>query len=295
MRFGLLSYATANLGDDIQSLAAERFLPKVDLLINRETLDRDQGGADEIAIILSGWYMANPWRWPPHPLIRPLLVSMHISAVRRSRKRFWIPSPAWAMLRRKGRKWLQTHGPVGARDTATLELLQSHDISAWYSGCLTLTLPRYEGKRLDRIIACDLPDVIVKALRDRTRTPIECVSHAHTDLQDHAARRAKACHLLSLYASAQAVVTSRVHCALPCLALGTPVLFVPLAPDQARLQPALDLTHTATPASIIAGAAGFDLDDPPPNSNAFLALAEPLAAKCKAYFGAISGAEKTAP
>ena len=32
--------------------------------------------------------------------------------------------------------------------------------------------------------------------------------------------------LLNKYARAKMVITSRIHCALPCLALGTPVIFV---------------------------------------------------------------------
>ena len=32
--------------------------------------------------------------------------------------------------------------------------------------------------------------------------------------------------LLSRYAKAQLVITSRLHCALPCLAMGTPVIFI---------------------------------------------------------------------
>ena len=31
--------------------------------------------------------------------------------------------------------------------------------------------------------------------------------------------------LLNKYASSQYVVTSRIHCALPCVGVGTPVLF----------------------------------------------------------------------
>ena len=39
VRFGLLSYpAVANLGDAIQSLAAKRFLPRVDLRVPRERM-----------------------------------------------------------------------------------------------------------------------------------------------------------------------------------------------------------------------------------------------------------------
>ena len=35
IKYALLSYDTENIGDEIQSLAAKRFLPRVDLLLNR--------------------------------------------------------------------------------------------------------------------------------------------------------------------------------------------------------------------------------------------------------------------
>ena len=42
MKYGLLTYRKneSNIGDYIQSLAAKRFLPKVDVLVNREELNK---------------------------------------------------------------------------------------------------------------------------------------------------------------------------------------------------------------------------------------------------------------
>ncbi len=42
----------------------------------------------------------------------------------------------------------------------------------------------------------------------------------------HGYKLRKAIEILNLYASAKLVITSRLHCALPCLALGTPCLFL---------------------------------------------------------------------
>src|SRR5690606_2212306 len=60
-------------------------------------------------------------------------------------------------------------------------------------------------------------------------------------------RWAKALDVLKAYANAKLVITSRIHCALPCLAFGTPVIFVDTAleagPERARLESLLDLFH----------------------------------------------------
>jgi hypothetical protein len=56
------------------------------------------------------------------------------------------------------------------------------------------------------------------------------VELTHTLPKDHGfseeEKIAKAKALLDRYARASLVITSRIHCALPCLGLGTPVLFI---------------------------------------------------------------------
>ncbi|MFN7134746.1 MAG: hypothetical protein ACK4N5_21885, partial [Myxococcales bacterium] len=141
MRYGALDYRTINLGDQIQTLAALRFLPQVDAWIERDALGHYQPATpDPIAVILNGWYGHQPESWPPHEAIRPLLVSMHLSALpgnertRLSSQDFLLRAPAVEYLRR--------HGPVGARDLTTLALLRRSGVEAWFSGCMTLTLQR---------------------------------------------------------------------------------------------------------------------------------------------------------
>ena len=56
MRYGLVVYQdSANLGDDIQSYAAIRFLPRVDEYIEREELDAFYPEQEQpIAVIMNG-------------------------------------------------------------------------------------------------------------------------------------------------------------------------------------------------------------------------------------------------
>src|SRR5690242_11169019 len=66
MTFGLLSYCTANLGDDMQSIAARRFLPRVDCYVDREALDAPDAPHDQrLALIMNGWFCHRPDKWPP--------------------------------------------------------------------------------------------------------------------------------------------------------------------------------------------------------------------------------------
>jgi hypothetical protein len=283
MNFGVMAYDTGNLGDQIQSIAAARFLPRVDVLLQRDALDLDPDGTDCIYAILNGFFMGSPAHWPPHPRIRPLLLSMHLDTRRPSRKRPWRPSAATRMLSPMGRRWFVEHGPVGARDRATLALFQRHGVPSWHSSCLTLTLPEVTAARDDLVVACDLPEPYLGALRGRTRSDVLAVSHEDPVTIGHAARMAKAQALLDLYGRAKAVITTRLHCALPCLAIGTPVLFVPIPLDYDRQQPAFEFARVAMPAAFLLGQYHFDADFPTANPQGWRAFARTLAERCTAF------------
>ena len=274
-----------NLGDDIQSLAAQAFLPQVDHILPREALDSEPPGTGPVRIILNGWFLHQPGRWPPHPRIQPLLVSFHLRASLPSRLRRWAITPERMLLRRHG-NYLRDHGPVGARDHATAAWLQRHRVPVYHSGCLTLTLEhRARGGRGGELVACDLPAPLVDELAARSGRPPLVVTHAEAAATADEERRAKARALLDIYQRAACVVTTRLHCALPCLALGTPVLFVALEQSE-RLRPAMELANWTTAEAFLARRDGFDPLHPPANPGRHLPLAEQLRRRCRAFAAA---------
>ncbi|HKP75251.1 MAG TPA: polysaccharide pyruvyl transferase family protein [Longimicrobiaceae bacterium] len=285
--FGLLDCGSANLGDEIQALAARRFLPRVDRLVARERLDADPGGEGTTRVILNGWFMHDPRRWPPHEKIAALPISMHLSSVRPSWRTPRHRIPARVLLSRHNLAWLHRHGPVGARDPHTLELLTRRGIEAWYSGCLTLTLPpRDRSLAGERVVACGLGPEVVAGLARRTRHPPVAVDHVGGSVTGAGERMERAAELLDMYAAARLVVTSRVHCALPCLAMGTPVLFVRTAHDPTRQRPAVELARHVTARELMDGRVPFDCDDPPPNPEAWRAFVPELVRRCEAFVSA---------
>lgn len=253
MKHGLMIYdenqRTFNVGDYIQSLAAKQFLPKVDHFINREKLAEYQG--DDIQLIMNGWFTHNTTNWVPAKKIHPLLVSFHINN-----------TAAPNMLSMKGINFLKQNQPVGCRDHFTVEQLKAKGIDAYFSGCMTLTLDSYkvdDSERGDDIYIVDplygfpnkqriFYDVrsVLRSVRngeifnmhvkDQFMQQIfteEFLAKAHYVEQELPARTyteeqkfAMAEDLLHKYARAKLVITSRIHCALPCLALGTPVIYI---------------------------------------------------------------------
>ena len=66
MKYGiLLNNRTDNIGDDIQSYAACRFLPSIDYYVDRENLDTFGYGEIEepVTVIMNAWYMYNKLLW----------------------------------------------------------------------------------------------------------------------------------------------------------------------------------------------------------------------------------------
>ena len=288
--FALLSYRTGNLGDEIQSLAARRFLPRVDLYVDRDALDVAPPGEEPVRLIMNGWFLHRPFRWPPHPRFRPLITAFHLDAFR-PRRNPWRRTAADALLADSALDWLRRHGSVGARDPATERRLRERGVECHHSGCLTLTLQRPDVPRGDRIVACDLPDRLLAALARRTRQPPIAVSHVDHTTVGVTERMARAQALLDLYAQAKAVVTTRLHCALPCLAMGTPVLFIPNPRERERQEPALMLAHCAEPRDFLAARDRFDPEDPPPNREDFRPLADALVRECEAFVARADGTD----
>ena len=74
--------------------------------------------------------MHAPYQWPPKSgKVIPLTVSMYIDqADSKVLDTFFSDTSI---------KYLNDHGPVGARDLSTLELLQKHGVESYFSGCMT--------------------------------------------------------------------------------------------------------------------------------------------------------------
>jgi hypothetical protein len=234
-RIAGLAVSTENLGDHIQILAAQRLLKRLGLVpvarIDRDhdiataAALKDQDRARPLGILLNGWFKANPAEWPPHPSLIPLYLGFHI-------RLFQAPTLTSAGALEHYRRF----GPVGCRDRYTLSLLRSLDVDAFLSHCLSLTLPR----RLDEpehqtetyIVSRDrgILDYLPASIRSS-----KFICH-YSGSRDFDSNMARAMELLELYrSSARLIVTTLLHCALPAIAMGIPVVvFYPLNEENLR-------------------------------------------------------------
>src|SRR5439155_11582778 len=74
-------------------------------------------------------------------------------------------------------RYLQDHGPVGARDHDTLEWLRSFGLDTYYSGCLTLTLDRPAVPKEPFIVLNDVPAGVAARVQSATDMAIRHTSH----------------------------------------------------------------------------------------------------------------------
>lgn len=311
-----------NIGDHIQSCAAEQFLPNVDFYVDRESLNAPI--KEEAKIIMNGWFTDAPENWPPNPSLSPLFISFHLQ-----------PSSALVILNKKENiDYLKKHTPIGCRDYNTLKILQDKGIDSYYSFCLTTTLDeKFKSKiKSNEIILVDplysydksilkklnwlqvikkMPFKKLKKLKDYYKPKAELsdflpkevinnstsLNHYVSSSQTNEELYDIAKSYLRKYASAKLVVTSRIHCALPCLALGTPVLFLmegltDEALHMSRFRGVLDHMNILTNQNKdefekhfgkkmnVYNPEDINWDCPPSNPNSFKALSESLKQKC---------------
>jgi len=278
-KFALLGYSTNNIGDEVQSIAVRQFLPHVDAHVDREELDTFTA-EQQHHIIMNGWYMHRPERWPPSEALNPLILSFHIT---QQERRPGLERADVQMLRGAGLEFLKAHAPIGARDLHTQRLLQSTGVDSYFSGCMTLTLPAIPVAEKERqIVAVQLPGPAMRKVRWRARAPVVKATH-RSHAEGFAERTRMAQERLRLYASSRNVVTDRLHCALPCLAMGVPVLFVDTAPDPYRFEGLRELLHAVSLEDFLANRYDYDINDPPPNKTLHLPIREALIQRVTAF------------
>lgn len=283
MKFGLVVYLkTDNIGDDVQSYAAKRFLPTVDYVIDREALDTFDSHGEVVKAIMNGWYMYSKFNWPPASVIDPLWVAMHIS----ENDYFGIGE---RFLEGIGGDYLRHYAPIGARDVSTLEMLERNHIPAYLSGCLTLTIPQFDNvEKTNEVLLVDLDEkseAIVRKMYPAEN--FQSVTH-NVNAEEYSAlsaedRLQRVEKLLRRYQGAKCVITSRLHCALPCLALRTPVLLVYKREYAPRMQSFLTLLHYTEIDSFDEGVRAFDPANPKANSEAYLPIREELSRRCREF------------
>ena len=226
----MIQYAIAwqphsdNLGDDLRTYAAMQLLPRIDRVLDADNLDAPLEGlqaGDRVIALLSGNVLRENAHWLPEKHIAPVCVGVHLS-----QEDVW--GMPFARLDGAGKAYLAGCAPIGCRDERTARLLEQTGIPHRLTGCLTLTLKRPNVRTQNYVCCVDVPRDAVQALRTYAAgCEVQELTHQlDAPTTDFDQRMANVKQMLRLYAGARFVITRRLHCAMACLALGTPVMLL---------------------------------------------------------------------
>lgn len=231
MKWGKITFANAitshsvcNVGDIAQIFAVE--LLYKEMHINpAEIIDIpiDEIGTykgEQVILPMAGYYLYNRESplFPTSKNITPIFLSVYCTSKQYIKKKeFW-----------------EKYKPIGCRDEKTMLLMRKEGYDAYLLGCITAIFPK-------RDFMPDTPhtflvDVYPKAINYIPKKLMESAEYVTHDISvDKAMPKEqtiqymyeKAKELYSRYQKeATLVITSRLHCAVPCIAMGIPTIVV---------------------------------------------------------------------
>ena len=229
-----------NLGDCVQNIAVERLYQKIgihpnDLLqINRDELPSYDG--EKCKLVMQSWFgntnSTFPLPWSDH--IHPIFLGFHISNNCNGRQHF---------VNAKVQDKMRPFQPIGCRDRNTRDFLKTFGLDAYFSGCMTLTFDKREkDPKNGKIFIVDLNKKSLKKLPKRIKRQGDfSITHLYKfekypiTEDDAKTFESEAHKILNRYKKeAKLIITSRIHVAMPCVAMGIPVIFITDRPRDVR-------------------------------------------------------------
>lgn len=293
MKYGLIMYKdTENIGDDVQTYVAERFLPRVDYIIDRDNVTSFvPNEQDYVATIMNAWWMNNKFNWPPSPYIYPKMISMHFTHYDTI---YHIDQKH--ITTGYGKEYLIKYEPIGCRDSYTKNLLSENGIESYFSGCMTLTLNKFDNiEKEDYILLVDTTDAIYEKVKSMTNKRIERITNNRKRSEysklDWEARKKHVEEYLQTIQKASLVITPRLHCALPSLALQTPVLLIDYSLNNDRTSDFLKLLNYMTEQEFLEGKKHYNINKPKKNKKDYLEIREKLEKECYDFIKEVENKE----
>ena len=252
-----------NVGDELQGYPGLQFLPFIDNLLDRDNLYSNKNNSQHIESFFNAWWGDGSAKWPPQSNIDPIFLSVHIND---DMKSIW----------KREVDYLLPRAPIGCRDLSTVDFLTKLGVSAFFSGCMTLMIQwKADKPKTDEILIVDVKTKFYEALPSEIKKKGTKVQHnlEWGFVKFSESRFTEAFKYIDRYSRAKLVITQRIHSALPCVAMGIPVVFITghLPSDMqfktSRIAGLSSLFHSVHPDKddVAAWFAKFPWDNPPPN------------------------------
>lgn len=216
-----------NLGDYIQTIATKNALKSIFSNINFLFHDRDTLTSyyqkDKITpVVMQGWFSHSRYFIPNNNTL-PVFVGTHFaSEIYNFIQRFISFYP-----------WFFKDKQIGCRDFETLRFCQTMGLDSYLSRCLTLTLPKRDENIVgDTIYFVGISKDMLAYMPDKLKNSAEHINQQEASFEvdgslDWKNLYRKTEDLLQTYKNkAKLIVTSALHCAAPCTAMGIPVVLI---------------------------------------------------------------------
>lgn len=237
-----------NIGDYVQTLAVQNALSRIGYNnIDYHYHDRDglyyfSRKDDQYICIMQGWF-SETRTWVPSESITPIYVGTHFN---HSTRNFIASCP-------KLRDHLSGY-VIGARDPSTAAFLKDQGLNSYFSRCLTLTFPKRESvPSVGKCFIVDVPEYFMPYIPLSIRKDAQIIQQREvgrgTSDQYHQDKYFSAAQdFLERYKTeATLVITSALHCALPCIAMGIPTILISADKYTPDFQQRLDVVADIIP------------------------------------------------
>lgn len=123
-------------------------------------------------------------------------------------------------------QYLKNYQPIGCRDERTLNTLRRYQIVSYLHGCITATLPlRQVTSSQHKVFIVDIAEELLPLIPENLKKGAEYRTHNIAKPLDNP-KAAAAAQYTEYLEQAGLVITSLLHCAVPCMAAGIPVVML---------------------------------------------------------------------
>lgn len=126
-------------------------------------------------------------------------------------------------------QYLKKFAPIGCRDHHTYSVMCKYDIPAYVNGCMTLTMRfrEREKRKESDVLWVDVPDGLQEYIPLEYKEQKKEYSQIRTVIGKNDIEIENMIYeaYLEYIRDAKLVITSKLHCALPCIMAGIPVIF----------------------------------------------------------------------
>lgn len=226
MKYGFLSFGNrlSNIGDLIQTIGVLNVYKKMGIceqdLIKVTNYNLSEYSGEKVVLPLACYFnaMPNTKTFPLSSDIIPVFLGFHCTDEK--------------VIKHLGKKQYE---PYGCRDLATMNEIKKafgQEIKIFMSGCFTLCLEkRIEDSLAQKVFLVDVieefyPYIPEELLKDAERNSqiSSKFSMMNEDIANNESLLSVHRWLDNLKKEAKLVITSRLHLALPCIAMGIPVI-----------------------------------------------------------------------